>query len=133
MSLFSGPVFGSLADKIGAYSTLILVFLILSLAQIILIIEVPVTLLYISVTLFGLSAWVIPSLVTVLTAGEFGHEQTAYVFSIITLVFAIGQIIGPITTGFLVEHNGSYEIIFMLLVILTITHQNGTGGNTLVK
>jgi len=120
MSLLSGPLFGSLADKIGAYKTLILIFFMLSIANFLLTLDIPSEMLFFSVTFFGLAAWVIPSLVTLLTSFEFGKEKTAQVFSLITIVFAIGQTLGPIAAGYIYDLSSSFKLVFLICAILTL-------------
>jgi len=120
MSLLSGPFFGSLADKIGAYKTLILIFSLLSIAYLILVMQVPSVMLLVSVTLFGLAAWVIPSLVTLLTSLEYGKEKTAQVFSMVTVIFAIGQMLGPIAAGYIFDSTSSFNLVFLICTLLAL-------------
>jgi len=119
MSLLSGPLFGSIADKVGAYKTLILIYFCISISYFILTLDVPSTMLFLSVTLFGSAAWVIPSLVTLLTSIEFGKEKTAQVFSFITIVFAIGQTIGPVAAGFIFDLTSNFKMVFSICAVLT--------------
>lgn len=119
MSLFSGPVFGSIADKIGAYKTLIIIYSLQTIASIILVLDLPANYLWISVILFGSSAWTIPSLIMLLTSQEFGLQNTAKVFSMATFIFAIGQIIGPVGAGYLHDIEGNFSTVFMISSLLT--------------
>ena len=119
MSLFSGPLFGSIADKIGAYKTLIIIFALQTIANLILVLDLQPGFLWISAILFGTSAWAIPSLITLLSTQEFGVQNTAKVFSLATLVFAAGQIIGPIGAGFIYDLEGDFSNVFLICAILT--------------
>lgn len=118
MSLVSGPLFGSIADKIGAYKTLIIVYALLTFANIILSLDVPAFMLVLSAITFGVSAWSIPSLVTLLTSIHFGKAKTAQVFSMITIIFAAGQTIGPVLSGYVYDRSQSFDFIFLLCALL---------------
>ena len=119
LSIFSGAIFGILSDKIGRYKTINLVFFIQSIANIIMALNLPVSYLWISASLFGISVWAIPSIMAVLTAETFGVEKTAIIFSKITLIFAFGQIIGPIGAGFITDITNNFSYAFGLSFIIT--------------
>lgn len=121
MALISGPIFGHLSDKIGAYKTLIIIYTFLTFSNIILASNLSSNFLWISAILFGMSAWAIPSLITLLSAQEFGVENTAKVFSLATLVFASGQIIGPIGAGYIYDIKGDFSTVFILCAAITCT------------
>ncbi len=121
MSLFSGPVFGSLADKIGAYKTLIIIYIFQTFANLILALDLSVHYVWVSAVLFGTSAWAIPSLITLLCSQEFGIHHTAKVFSTATLIFALGQVAGPIGAGFIYDLNSDFSAVFLVGAILTLT------------
>ncbi len=120
MSLVSGPLFGNLADKIGAYKTLIIIYFLLTISNILLTLDIPSFMLFLSVSLFGIAAWSIPSLITLVTSITFGKEKTAYVFSLITIIFAIGQAIAPIGAGFIFDLTHNFTMVFLLCALLTI-------------
>ena len=117
--IFGGPLFGAMADKIGAYKTLMLVFSLQTIANIILVFNVPQTFLWFSVLSFGISVWSIPSLITLLCSQHFGLEKTAQAFSLVTLIFAIGQVIAPISAGFLYDLFKTFDYVFLLSSLST--------------
>jgi len=119
LSMFSGIIFGILADKIGRIKTLCVVFLIQSMANIIMALPLPQAYLWISASLFGLSVWAIPLLMAVLTAETFGVEKTASIFSKMTIIFALGQIIGPIGAGYLTDITHDFSYAFGLSFVMT--------------
>jgi len=119
LSMFSGIIFGFLADKIGRIKTLCVVFLIQSGANIIMALPLSQVYLWVSASLFGLSVWAIPLLMAVVTAETFGVEKTASVFSKMTIIFALGQIIGPLGAGYLTDITHDFSYAFGLSFIMT--------------
>jgi len=119
MSLLSGPCFGYLSDKIGTYKTFIIIYIFLSISYVLIALNLHASILWVSAVLFGLSAWAVPSLITVLSTQEFSIENTAKVFSLATLVFSAGQIIGPLGAGYLYDIYNSFSNVFILCAILT--------------
>jgi len=49
----------------------------------------------------------------------FGLKKTAQVFSLVTLLFALGQIIGPIVAGYIHDTLKSYDYVFLMAFILS--------------
>ncbi|MDX1809793.1 MAG: YbfB/YjiJ family MFS transporter [Sulfurospirillaceae bacterium] len=119
LSMFSGALFGILADKIGRWKTLSVVFLIQSISNLIMALDMPSSYLWVSASLFGISVWATPSIMAVLTAETFGMEKTAKIFSKITIIFALGQIIGPVGAGYLTDITKNFSYAFGVSSILT--------------
>ena len=119
MSLLSGPLFGTLSDKIGAFKTLIFIYIFLTVSNLIIASNLGANSLWISAILFGLSAWAVPSLITLLSSQEFGVQNTAKVFSLATLIFASGQVVGPIGAGYIYDIYNDFSNIFFLCAIIT--------------
>src|SRR5210317_1836815 len=117
LSLFSGPVFGTLSDKLGRRTGLILVFTIQMFAYLLVTLSLPVKFLYLSIGCYGIVAWSIPSIMTALVGDYVGPHRTARVFGFITFIFALGQIAGPAIAGFLAEKYGSFSSSFLMASI----------------
>ena len=119
MSLFSGLIFGIIADKIGAYKTLIFVFILQTISHLILGFDCKSWMIWFSAILFGISVWSIPSLVTLLISFHFDIRRTAQVLSVSTLLFAFCQAIAPVGAGFMYDLSKDFSYIFLLTSILT--------------
>ncbi|MBV5279209.1 MAG: YbfB/YjiJ family MFS transporter [Campylobacteraceae bacterium] len=111
-SLFSGPVFGMLSDRIGKYQTLGILFSLQAIAHGLLSFSIPSSWLLVSASLFGFSTWAVPSIMTILSSELFGSSHTARILGLITLFFGIGQIIGPLAAGIVTDATGDFSVIF---------------------
>ncbi len=118
LSLFSGPVFGTLSDKLGRKAGLMIVFFIQMCAYLLIAVNLPGAYLYLSIGGFGIVAWSIPSIMAALVGDYVGAQKTARIFGIITFIFALGQIAGPYTAGLLAEKFGGFSISFLLAALL---------------
>ena len=66
--------------------------------------------LYVSVVLFGISAWSMPSIVAAAAGDYLGPERAASGFAILTLMFAVGQVLGPAGAGVVADWSGGFAI-----------------------
>ena len=65
--------------------------------------------LYASIALYGLAAWSVPTIMAAASGDYFGPSGAASGLAAITLVFAIGQSLGPIGAGYLAELTGDFS------------------------
>lgn len=114
LSLLSGPLFGGLSDRIGRKGGLIAVFTLQMTAYALAAAPLPESFLYLSVGLFGIAAWSIPSIMAAAVGDTMGPEHAAAGFGTITLIFGVGQIIGPALAGAAADATGSFSISFAL-------------------
>jgi len=119
LSLLSGPVFGSLSDRWGRRRGLILVFAIQTTAYLLAASGRGGPFLYMSICLYGVVAWSIPSIMAALAGDHAGPERVAEVFGIITFIFGIGQISGPALAGYIADRTGSFTSSFALAASMT--------------
>ena len=117
LSLFSGPVFGTLSDRLGRKVGLIMVFSIQMLAYLLVALTLPGMFLYLSIGCYGIVAWSIPSIMAALVGDYVGPQKTARVFGFITFIFALGQIAGPAVAGLLAEKYGSFSSSFLMAAV----------------
>ena len=111
-SLFSGPLFGSLSDKLGRKAGLIIVFLLQMVSYIFVASMLPDIFLYLSIILFGICAWSIPSIMVAAVGDYVTPLRAAEAFGFITFIFGLGQITGPSVAGYLAEASGGFSTSF---------------------
>lgn len=119
-SMFSGFIFGILADKIGPYKSLVFVFILQTIAHFLLSIDIGSVAIWLSAILFGISVWSIPSIITLLTSLHFDVKRTTQVLSLVTLLFAAGQAVSPVAAGYLYDQSKDFSDVFMITSILTL-------------
>lgn len=118
LSLFSGPVFGTLSDRLGRKAGLMLVFALQGTAYALVAEPLSHALLYLSVGLFGICAWSIPSIMAATVGDYLGPQRAVAAFGTVTFFFAIGQITGPGLAGLLAEHSGYFASSYWLAAAL---------------
>jgi MFS family permease len=121
LSLFSGPVFGTLSDHIGRKAGLMLVFLLQMLAYLMVAANLPPLFLYLSIGFYGIVAWSIPSIMVAAVSEYVGPEKALAAFGFITFIFGLGQITGPSIAGVLAEKTGSFSSSFFMAAALAMT------------
>ncbi len=119
LSIFSGPLFGGLSDKIGRRTGMMVVYFLFSLAYTLTAAPLPNLFLYASIMIFGLIVWGIPTIMTAAVGDYMGPSQAVKALGFITLFFGAGQIVGPALAGFLADITGSFSAGFWLCACLT--------------
>ena len=114
LSLVSGPVFGTLSDRIGRRAGLMVVFALQSTAYLLVALPLPDAFLYLSIGLFGICAWSIPGIMAAACGDYMGAEHAVAGFGTITFFFGIGQIIGPAVAGVAAEAADSFASSFAM-------------------
>ncbi len=120
-ALFSGPLFGALSDRIGRGWGMMIVFAVQTCAYLLAASQLSGLWIYLSVTLYGLSAFSIPSIIVATLSDYLPRERVTAALGHVTFFASFGQIVGPSLAGLLADLSGSFSSSYLLAAGLTAT------------
>lgn len=120
LSIVSGPVMGGLSDRIGRKKAIMIVFLLFTLAYVIVALSRSDVLLALSVIIFGVSSWGIPTILAATVGDYMGPEKAARAFGYITIFCGAGQVAGPALAGGLTDFFGTFSVPFFISAAVTL-------------
>jgi len=129
-SIFSGFIWGTISDSIGRKYGLALVFALQGLSILIFALVRTPAGYYASAILFGLTAWSIPGIMAAACGDYVGSRLAPAALGLITVVFGIGQAIGPGLAGAIADSTGSFALAF---VVAAVAEGVGAAGAFLLK
>lgn len=112
LSIFTGPFFGWISDRLGRRTALLIVFSLFTLAYGLVGMDVSMAGLYLSIVFFGLAVWSVPTIMAAAVGDYAGPMHAAGAFGFITLFFGMGQITGPALAGYFADVTGSFQLSF---------------------
>lgn len=120
LSIFCGVIWGGISDRLGrkygaalAYTALAVSYLIFALFH-----SLPAF--YISLIIFGLSAWSIPTIMAAAAGDYVGPRLAPAGVGFVTLFFGLGQAFGPWVGGHLADLTGSFVSSFILATAVSL-------------
>jgi len=129
VSGISGFIWGGLSDRWGRRLALVGVFglqgasfLVFGLSR-----ELPIV--YLSAGLFAITAWSIPALMAALCGDLFGARLAPAALGLITIVFGLGQVLGPYLAGRMADLTQSFSSAFVLAGLVALL---GAGGSLML-
>ena len=108
VSLLCGVIWGTVSDVIGRKNALIIVYLIQAVSYALFALWPEPAGFTISAILFGLTAWSIPAIMAATCGDMLGARLAPAALGFITLLFGIGQALGPAVAGAMAQASGSY-------------------------
>jgi MFS family permease len=130
LSIFCGVIWGGISDRLGRKRGAALAYLTLALSYLIFGLFHTLPAFYVSVFLFGLTAWSIPTIMAAAAGDYVGPRLAAACLGFITLFFGIGQALGPYIAGYLKDHTGTFTSAFLLATCVSVA---GMVGSLLLK
>lgn len=119
LSMISGPLFGWMSDRLGRKTAIMVVYTLFTIAYALAAADLPIEFLYLSIGIFGLSVWSVPTIMSAAVGDYAGPARAASAFGFITLFFGAGQISGPVLAGILADRTGTFSTAFWLCALLT--------------
>lgn len=119
-SLCCGLLWGSFSDRFGRKKTLVILFLIHTLAFSLFAAGYTPVYFLVSAILFGLSAWSVPALMAAICGDLLVPELAPAALGFITLFFGVGQAVGPVIAGAIADNYGSFAPAIWLAAVVAL-------------
>ncbi len=120
LSIFSGLLWGIFSDRFGRRTGFVAIFTLQFISFLIFSQTFVFSGYLISSLLFGLTAWSIPGVMAA-TAGDYlGSRLAPAGLGFVTLVFGIGQALGPAIAGYLADLTTSFSLAFLLAAFVAL-------------
>ena len=131
VSLASGFIWGSVSDRFGRRIALVSVFTLQGISFAVFGLSHNLTAIYFSAALFALTAWSIPALMAALAGDVFGPRLAPAALGLMTIIFGIGQAIGPYLAGALADATQSFSPAFVIAGAVALIP--GAGGSLMLR
>jgi len=118
-ALFSGPLFGTLSDRIGRGAGMMCVFAVQTCAYLLTASHLDGYWMYLSATLYGLSAFSIPSIVVATLSDYLPRHKVTGALGQVSFFASLGQIAGPSLAGTLAQASGNFSSSYLLAACVT--------------
>ncbi|MEH6949442.1 YbfB/YjiJ family MFS transporter [Bacillus sp. JJ634] len=121
MSIFSGPLWGTISDRIGRKKSL-LITLFLGAGSMLIPILFPIQIGFVvSQFLWGVTVVGMLSLIQALSTEQIHHSYAPIALGYTTVFFAVGQLAGPGLSGWMIDHIGGIPSALLLCCGLLFT------------
>jgi len=127
VSVLSGFLWGSVSDRWGRRAALLWVFGLQGAAFAMFGMSREPWAVYGSAALFAVTAWSIPALMAALCGDLFGARLAPAALGLITVVFGLGQVAGPLLAGTIADATRSFGPAFLLAGAVALV--GGGGGS----
>ncbi|MDE3091690.1 MAG: MFS transporter, partial [Chloroflexota bacterium] len=130
VTTISGFIWGSVSDRWGRRAALLGVFALQGLSFLVFGLSRDLPAVYLSSALFAITAWSIPALMAALSGDLFGARLAPAALGLLTIVFGIGQAIGPYLAGAIADATQSFALAFVIAGIVALVL--GVGGSLML-
>ena len=107
-------LWGSLSDRIGRANTLVIIYLIHTVAFAMFGLATTPLFFTLAALMFGMSAFSVPAIMAATCGDLFGQKLAAAALGFVTLLFGIGQVAGPALAGMIADSSGSFTNAYLL-------------------
>jgi len=129
VSGISGFVWGGVSDRWGRRLALVGVFGLQGVSFLLFGLSHDLPIVYLSAGLFAITAWSIPALMAALCGDLFGGRLAPAALGLITIVFGLGQVLGPYLAGRMADLTQSFSSAFVVAGFVALL---GAGGSLLL-
>ena len=114
VSIASGFLWGIVSDKFGRRVAFACIFALQGATYLIFALWQAMPGYVLATLLFALTAWSIPAVMGAAVGDAFGPAAAPAVFGFVTLIFGVGQSLGPVIAGAVADLAGTYKSAFLL-------------------
>jgi sugar phosphate permease len=114
LAIFSGFIWGNVSDYFGRKVGLAAVYALQGVCFGIFAFGAGSTAFWTAAILFGLTSFSIPAIMAAASGDYVGSKLAPAAYGMITIMFGLGQIIGPTLAGYLADVYGTYTISFQV-------------------
>lgn len=125
-AIFCGVIWGGISDIIGRRYATMFAYLVLALANVLLVVWKTPFGFHVSAILFGLTAFSVPVIMAAAAGDAVGGRLAPAALGFITLFFGVGQAIGPAVAGWLKDTTGTFSYAFVLSLCVALLGSLGS-------
>lgn len=129
-SILSGVVWGWVSDVLGRRYGLMLAYVVLAISYLVLALWRSTPGAYVSAIVFGVCMSSVPTIMAAAAGDSVGGKLAPAALGMITLLFGIGQSIGPTLAGWIKDATGTFAWAFMLSAGVSLL---GAAGSLTLK
>ncbi len=120
ISIFSGLLWGIFSDRFGRRSGFVAIFILQFISFLIFSQTFVFSGYLVSSLLFGLTAWSIPGVMAASIGDHLGSRLAPAGLGFVTLIFGIGQALGPAIAGYMADLTASFSLAFLLAAFVAL-------------
>jgi MFS family permease len=129
-SIVSGVAWGWISDKLGRRYGFLLAYLTLSLACLIFAFWRSIPGFYASAIVFGVIMSAVPAIMAAAVGDSMGGKLAPAGLGFITVIFGVGQSLGPAIAGWMKDATGTFMWGFVLSAVVSLI---GAGGSLMLR
>lgn len=126
-----GFLWGTVSDHWGRKTALVWVYVLQGVSFLLFGLSRELLAIYVSAGLFAITGWSIPALMAALSGDVFGSRLAPAALGLMTIVFGLGQAIGPVLAGRIADSTHSFSAAFLLAGSVALVV--GAGGSLLLQ
>lgn len=126
LGIFSGFVWGNISDLLGRRRGLFMVFGLQAICFAIFALGQSPIYYWSTAIIFGITSFATPAIIAAATGDLVGARLAPAGLGMITVLFGIGQIMGPAMAGYLADLTGTYRIGFFIAALAALTGALGS-------